>query len=120
MLNTLALLWTQFLLYSLERGIVSLDTVIKGVCEKTRFMDILENYTLFKEEKNGPIKIIAKNHQYLGVEKSIKTFLQINENKGRLGVFWHTQGSGKTESMIFFSQKILRKNSWQLDICSCN
>ncbi|MEW6618813.1 MAG: type I restriction endonuclease subunit R [bacterium] len=92
-----------------EKGIVSLDTVIKGVCEKSRFMDILENYTLFKEEKNGTIKIIAKNHQYLGVEKSIKAFLQVNQNKGRLGVFWHTQGSGKTESMIFFSQKILRK-----------
>lgn len=92
-----------------EKGIVSLDTVIKGVCEKSRFMDILENYTLFKEEKNGPIKIIAKNHQYLGVEKSIKAFQKMRENKGRLGVFWHTQGSGKTESMIFFSQKILRK-----------
>ncbi|MBP7792605.1 MAG: type I restriction endonuclease subunit R [Candidatus Goldbacteria bacterium] len=92
-----------------EKGTVSLDTVIKGVCEKFRFMDILENYTLFKEEKNGPIKIIAKNHQYLGVEKSIKAFQKMRENKGRLGVFWHTQGSGKTESMIFFSQKILRK-----------
>jgi type I restriction enzyme R subunit len=92
-----------------EKGIVSLDTVIRGVCEKARFMDILENYTLFKEEKNGPIKIIAKNHQYLGVENSIKVFQKMRENKGRLGVFWHTQGSGKTESMIFFSQKILRK-----------
>jgi len=92
-----------------EKGIVSLDTVIKGVCEKSRFLDIIENYTLFKEEKNGFIKIIARNHQYLGVEKSIKAFQKMRENKGRLGVFWHTQGSGKTESMIFFSQKILRK-----------
>jgi len=92
-----------------EKGIVSLDTVIKAVCEKSRFIDILENYTLFKEEKNGPIKIIAKNHQYLGVENAIKAFQKMRENKGRLGVFWHTQGSGKTESMIFFSQKILRK-----------
>jgi len=91
------------------KGIVSLDTVIKAVCEKARFLDILENYILFKEEKNGPIKIIAKNHQYLGVEKSIKAFQKMRENKGRLGVFWHTQGSGKTESMVFFSQKILRK-----------
>jgi len=92
-----------------EKGIVSLDTVIKAICEKTRFMDIIENYILFKEEKNGPIKIIAKNHQYLGVENVIKAFLKMKENNGRLGVFWHTQGSGKTESMIFFSQKILRK-----------
>jgi type I restriction enzyme R subunit len=92
-----------------EKGIVSLDTVIRGVCEKSRFLDIIENYILFKEETNGLIKIVAKNHQYLGVEKSIKTFQKHRENKGRLGVFWHTQGSGKTESMIFFTQKILRK-----------
>ena len=92
-----------------EKGVVSLETVIRGVCDKKRFLDLIENYTLFKEEKNGLIKIIAKNHQYLGVENAIKAFQKIGENKGRLGVFWHTQGSGKTESMIFFSQKILRK-----------
>jgi len=91
-----------------EKGIVSLDTVIKGVCEKSRFLDILENYTIFREDK-GIIKIVAKNHQYLGVENAIKSFKKIRENRGQLGVFWHTQGSGKTESMIFFSQKILRK-----------
>ena len=92
-----------------EKGIVSLDTVIKGVCEKIRFLDILENYILFREDKNGLIKIIAKNHQYLGVEKAIRAFKKMYENNGKLGVFWHTQGAGKTESMIFFSQKILRK-----------
>ncbi|MBN2828808.1 MAG: type I restriction endonuclease subunit R, partial [Candidatus Cloacimonetes bacterium] len=92
-----------------EQGIVSLETVIKAICDKERFLDILENYTLFRDEKNGPIKIVAKNHQYLGVEKTIKAFHKINENQGRLGVFWHTQGAGKTESMFFFSQKILRK-----------
>ncbi len=91
-----------------EKGIVSLDTVIKGVCEKSRFLDILENYTIFREDK-GIIKIVAKNHQYLGVENAIKSFKKTRENRGQLGVFWHTQGSGKTESMIFFSQKILRK-----------
>mgnify|MGYP005840462025 FL=1 len=92
-----------------EQGIVSLETVIRAVCGRERFLDILENYTLFRDEKNGPIKIVAKNHQYLGVENAIKAFNKINENQGRLGVFWHTQGAGKTESMFFFSQKILRK-----------
>jgi len=92
-----------------EKGIVSLETVIRAVCDRERVLDILENYTLFRDEKNGPIKIVAKNHQYLGVEKTIKAFHKINENQGRLGVFWHTQGAGKTESMFFFSQKILRK-----------
>lgn len=94
-----------------EKGIVSLETVIKAVCDKKRFLDIIENYSIFREEKNGLIKIISKNHQYLGVEKAIKNFIDIYKNKTnkKLGVFWHTQGSGKTESMIFFSQKILRK-----------
>ncbi len=92
-----------------EQGIVSLEMVIRAVCDRERFLDILENYTLFRDEKNGPIKIVAKNHQYLGVENTIKAFHKINENQGRLGVFWHTQGAGKTESMFFFSQKILRK-----------
>ncbi|OQB98535.1 MAG: Type I restriction enzyme EcoR124II R protein [Spirochaetes bacterium ADurb.Bin110] len=91
-----------------ERGIISLDTMIRGVCERARFLDILENYILFQKQ-NGLIKIVAKNHQYLGVENAISAFQKMEENGGRLGVFWHTQGSGKTESMIFFSQKILRK-----------
>jgi type I restriction enzyme R subunit len=104
-----------------EQGIVSLETVIRAVCDRERFLDILENYTLFRDEKEGQIKIVAKNHQYLGVENVIKAFHKINssreisqsispdKNQGRLGVFWHTQGAGKTESMFFFSQKILRK-----------
>jgi len=102
-----------------EQGIVSLETVIRAVCDRERLLDILENYTLFRDEKNGPVKIVAKNHQYLGVENVIKAFHlsavptaqagKMNENQGRLGVFWHTQGAGKTESMFFFSQKILRK-----------
>ncbi|MBT9145670.1 MAG: Type I restriction enzyme EcoR124II R protein [candidate division WS2 bacterium] len=92
-----------------EQGIVSLETVIRAVCDKERLLDILENYTLFRDEKNGPIKIVAKNHQYLGVENAISAFHKIYDNQGRLGVFWHTQGAGKTESMFFFSQKILRK-----------
>lgn len=92
-----------------EKGIVSLETMVRAVCAKDRLLDIVENYVLFKEEKSGPIKILAKNHQYLGVEKAIHAFHAMNRNKGRLGVFWHTQGSGKSISMIFFSQKILRK-----------
>ncbi len=92
-----------------EEGVVSIDTIIKGVCEKGRFLDILENFTLFDRSGGSLAKIIAKNHQYLGVNSAIESFKKRKENKGRLGVFWHTQGSGKSYSMIFFSQKILRK-----------
>jgi type I restriction enzyme R subunit len=72
-------------------------------------MDLLESFTLFTTIEGKQVKIIAKNHQYLGVNNAIKSFKNREESKGRLGVFWHTPGSGKSFSMIFFSQKILRK-----------
>lgn len=90
-----------------EKGVVSLDTIIKGTCSKERFLDILENFTLY--QGTGNIKIIAKNHQYLGVNSAIESFKKAEDKEGRLGVFWHTQGSGKSFSMVFFTQKILRK-----------
>jgi type I restriction enzyme, R subunit len=92
-----------------EAGVVSLETLILGTCEKTRFLDLVENFTVFDEGKGGLVKVIAKNHQYLGVTNSVNALKKIKDNQGRLGVFWHTQGSGKSFSMVFFSQKILRK-----------
>ena len=92
-----------------EEGIISLDTLIRGSCAPDRFLDIAENFLLFQGVRGGLIKIVAKNHQYLGVESALEEVRQIRDNQGRLGVFWHTQGSGKSFSMIFFSQKILRK-----------
>ena len=92
-----------------EQGVISLETVLRGVCEPSRFLDIVENFTVFEEVRGGLVKKVAKNHQYLGVNKAIKAVREIDSNEGRLGVFWHTQGSGKSLSMVFFTQKILRK-----------
>jgi type I restriction enzyme R subunit len=92
-----------------EEGVVSLETIIKGTCEKSKFLDLLENFILYRDAGGSLTKIIAKNHQYLGVNNVIDSFRKMEENQGRLGVFWHTQGSGKSFSMIFFSQKVLRK-----------
>jgi len=92
-----------------EEGRVSLETMIRGVCEPGRLLDLVENFTLFSEAKGEVAKLIAKNHQYLGVNKAISAAQQIKANQGKLGVFWHTQGSGKSYSMVFFSQKVLRK-----------
>jgi len=92
-----------------EEGIVSLDTIIKGTCEKRRFLDLLENFILYQDIGGSLIKILAKNHQYLGVNNAVQSFKDRKKNGGKLGIFWHTQGSGKSFSMIFFSQKILRK-----------
>ncbi len=92
-----------------EEGIVSLETMIRGTCEPAKLLDLVENFSLFSESKQGVIKLIATNHQYLGVGGALKAVERIRDNQGKLGVFWHTQGSGKSYSMVFFSQKILRK-----------
>ena len=89
----------------------SIETAIRGVCEPSRLLDLIENFTLFQEVPGGLIKILAKNHQVLGVNNALASLRNIEGNHGRLGVFWHTQGSGKSFSMIFFSQKALRKIS---------
>jgi type I restriction enzyme, R subunit len=89
---------------------VSLDVMIRGVAEPTRLLDLAENFTLFSEHKSGLIKILAQNHQVLGVNNAIRSMLAAREHgHGRAGVFWQTQGAGKSFSMVFFSQKILRK-----------
>ena len=92
-----------------EEGVISLDTALRGICEPVRFLDIVENFILFAEAKGGLAKLIAKNHQYFGVNSAFKAVQDIRGNQGKLGVFWHTQGSGKSYSMIMFAQKVLRK-----------
>ena len=87
---------------------VSLETTLQALCTPRQLLDIVENFVLFMEAQGGLIKILAKNHQYLGVNNTLESLEQIGDNHGKLGVFWHTQGSGKSLSMIFFAQKFLR------------
>lgn len=72
-----------------EEGIVSLETIIRGTCDKERLLDIVENFTLFHDSGGMLEKFIAKNHQYLGVNNAIEAVKEIKNNEGRLGVFWH-------------------------------
>lgn len=88
---------------------LSLETIIRGTCDPARLLDLVENFTFFFGARGAPVKIVAKNHQYLGVNNAVEALRGIKDNQGKLGVFWHTQGSGKSFSMIFFSQKVLRK-----------
>jgi type I restriction enzyme R subunit len=89
---------------------VSLEVMLRGTCDRTRLLDIVENFTLFSEHKAGLVKVIGQNHQFLGVNNAIASMLQARSmGHGRGGVFWQTQGSGKSFSMVFFAQKVLRK-----------
>ncbi|MCX6157148.1 MAG: type I restriction endonuclease subunit R [Ignavibacteriae bacterium] len=92
-----------------ENGVVNLDTILRGTCSKENLMDIFENFLLFDDSGGDIVKIMAKNHQYIGVNKVLENVKDINDLKGKLGVFWHTQGSGKSYSMVFICQKIHRK-----------
>src|SRR3990172_2765395 len=92
-----------------ELGKVSLETVIKGTCEPVRLLDIIENFILFDDSRGERVKAIARYFQFFGVNRAFEQVENRDKNKGRLGVFWHTQGSGKSYSMVFLSQKVFRK-----------
>ncbi|WP_291075206.1 type I restriction endonuclease subunit R [Hyphomonas sp.] len=92
-----------------EKGVVSLEQVLRGTCTPERLLDLIENYTVFEETRHGLIKKVAKNHQYLGVENAVEAVQALEAGEHKLGVFWHTQGSGKSLSMVYFAGKVLRK-----------
>ncbi len=94
-----------------EPGSVALETMLRGICKKENFLDLLENFILFDHSGGHTAKILARNHQYLGVNEAVKAYEARKLNNGKLGVFWHTQGSGKSYSMVFLAQKIRRKFS---------
>lgn len=93
-----------------EASQASLENLLTGTCEPSRLLDLAENYTLFSESKGAVSKLVARNHQFLGVNQAVES---LEARKGgedhRLGVFWHTQGSGKSYSMVFFAEKVFRK-----------
>ena len=92
-----------------EPGAVDMETLLKGVCDKRNFMDLVENFIVFDESLGEPRKIMARNHQFLGVNRAIEAVCERKAREGKLGVFWHTQGAGKSYSMVMFTRKIHRK-----------
>jgi type I restriction enzyme R subunit len=92
----------------IERSGTSLEALIAGLFSPQRLLDYVENFVLYYDNKQ---KIIAQNHQFIGVNRAYESFLRREELEGKLGVFWHTQGSGKSFSMIFFVRKIFRKET---------
>lgn len=86
---------------------ISLNTLLRGTCDKGRLLDLVENFTRFSDEKGKTQKLVARNHQFLGVNQAVEA-LRVSKD-GRIGVFWHTQGSGKSYSMVFFAEKVFRK-----------
>ena len=92
-----------------EPGAVDMETLLKGVCDKRHFLDLVENFILFDEASGETKKILARNHQFLGVNRAVEAVRERETRQGRLGVFWHTQGAGKSYSMVMFTRKVHRK-----------
>lgn len=92
-----------------DPGAVDLETMLLGICDKRNFMDLFENFILFDHSGGHTAKIFSRNHQYLGVNEAVESYKARKLKDGKLGVFWHTQGSGKSYSMVFLAQKIRRK-----------
>ncbi|MGE0513357.1 MAG: type I restriction endonuclease subunit R [Hyphomicrobiaceae bacterium] len=88
---------------------VGLETMLRATCTPGRFLDLIESFLLFEEGRQGLRKLTAKYHQVLGINRAIAAVRHIADNQGRLGVFWHTQGSGKSFSMVMFAEKVLRR-----------
>jgi type I restriction enzyme R subunit len=94
-----------------------LSILLEGMLEKHRLLDIVENFILFDASEGEVNKIVARNHQFLGVNRVIARLtsddpkVKAEVDAGQLGVFWHTQGSGKSYSMVFLTEKIHRKLS---------
>jgi len=89
-----------------QREGTSVELAVAGLCAPAKLLDYLENFLIYHKETE---KIIAQNHQFIGVNNAFQAFLERKNKRGKLGVFWHTQGSGKSFSMIFYVRKIFRK-----------
>ena len=79
------------------------DTFYEGIFQRERFLDILKNFILFSHGTSNTVKILAGYHQYFAVRKAIEKAIVATRTDGKGGVFWHTQGSGKSLSMVFYA-----------------
>lgn len=86
-----------------ETKMATWKTMVDGMMPKARLMDIIKNFVCFNDAGEKVIKILAAYHQYFGVTKAIGRAVKAVDGDGKIGVFWHTQGSGKSLSMVFFA-----------------
>jgi type I restriction enzyme R subunit len=86
-----------------------LEVAVRGVFEPSRFLDLVANFVAFSDERSGPVKRLAKYHQFYAVNKAVEATVEaLGRGDGRAGVVWHTQGSGKSLEMLFYVAKVMR------------
>jgi len=89
-----------------DEGKAALEVLIKGVFEPTRFLDLIENFVLFESDGAKTTKVLAKYHQADAVNRAVEATADAMESDGRAGVVWHTQGAGKSYTMVFYVGKL--------------
>lgn len=85
------------------------DTFFKGIFSRERLLDILKNFICFSRGDKSLVKILAGYHQYFAVKKAIESTRRATQTDGKGGVFWHTQGSGKSLSMVFYAHLLQKE-----------
>lgn len=90
---------------------VDYDTFFEGIFQRERLLDIIKNFICFSKEERGSAKILAGYHQYFAVKKAIERTKHATVSNGKIGVFWHTQGSGKSLSMVFYAHLLQQELS---------
>lgn len=90
---------------------VDYDTFFEGIFQRDRLLDIIKNFICFSKEEKGSTKILAGYHQYFAVKKAIERTKHATVSNGKIGVFWHTQGSGKSLSMVFYAHLLQQELS---------
>ena len=85
---------------------IDYDTFFVGMFKQDRLLDILKNFICFSKSESGDAKILAGYHQYFAVKKAVERTVKATNGDGKIGVFWHTQGSGKSLSMVFYAHLI--------------
>ena len=88
------------------KDVIDYDTFFVGMFKRDRFLDLIKNFTCFSVDEAGSAKILAGYHQYFAVKKAIDRTIKATNGDGKIGVFWHTQGSGKSLSMVFYAHLI--------------
>lgn len=91
--------------------VVDYDTFFEGIFQRERLLDIIKNFICFSKEEKGSAKILAGYHQYFAVKKAIERTKHATVSNGKIGVFWHTQGSGKSLSMVFYAHLLQQELS---------
>lgn len=91
-----------------RKGLTETEVLLRGICDKGRLIDIVRNFVVFEKDKETKKKLAAY-HQYWATNKAVKSTLAARKGNKKAGIVWHTQGSGKSLTMVFFSGKLVRE-----------